>query len=383
MYNVRKVVVISRKNTFTAATPPNVQEILALKLHLQLPAPWHFNCKRNFSFNLRSQFHMADLTQTVKTLGGYMGLQLPEGKPYYPDFIKLNTARNSLEYILITRGYRTIYLPYFTCEVLLEPIKRLKIEYHFYRIDEVMDPIIDFLVDDQSCMLYTNYFGIKTDTVKQLSKTQRNLIIDNAQAFYAAPIAGVDTFYSCRKFFGVPDGAYLYTTVSERLELQRDSSIGRVSHLIKAVDQNIEAGYSDYVRNNDVLIDNEIKEMSLLTQKLLDAVDYEYCATKRKENFSFLQEQLGPLNLFRMRFAADDTPMVYPLLVNRPDLKAQLIARKIFVPTYWPNVYNWAQPDSLEYRLTKNIVSLPIDQRYSTADMLYMADLVKSLLINV
>jgi hypothetical protein len=56
-----------------------------------------------------------------------------------------------------------------------------------------------------------------------------------------------------------------------------------------------------------------------------------------------------------------------------------LIARKIFVPTYWPNVYNWTLPDSLEYRLTQNIVSLPVDQRYNTEDMKYMADIVKSL----
>jgi hypothetical protein len=322
---------------------------------------------------------MPESTQSVKTLGGYMGLQISEGKPYYPDLIKLNTARNSLEYILITRGYTTIYLPYFTCEVLLEPIRRLQVKYHFYKIDENMDPILDFKVDDKSCMLYTNYFGIKTETVKKLSKTQKNLIIDNAQAFYAKPTAGIDTFYSCRKFFGVPDGAYLYTTGTERLTLQTDSSVDRVSHLIKAVDLNIEAGYADYVRNNDVLIDNEIKAMSQFTQKLLDSVDYAGCATKRKENFRFLHEQLGDINEFKMQFAAEDTPMVYPLLVSQADLKSKLIARKIFVPTYWPNVYDWTLPDSLEYRLTQNIVSLPIDQRYNTEDMNYMADIVKSL----
>lgn len=311
-----------------------------------------------------------------------MGLQMPEGTPYYPDLIKLNTARNSLEYILITKGYTTIYLPYFTCEVLLEPIRRLQVLYHFYKIDENMDPIIDFQVDDKSCMLYTNYFGVKTATVKQLSNTQKNLIIDNAQAFYAEPISGIDTFYSCRKFFGVPDGAYLYTSSAERLTLQTDSSVDRVSHLIKAVDLNIEAGYSDYVRNNDVLIDNEIKAMSPFTQRLLDSVDYEHCATKRKQNFRFLHQQLGAFNEFQMPFDDEDTPMVYPLLISQPDLKSKLIAQKIFVPTYWPNVYEWALPESLEYRLTQNIVSLPIDQRYNTEDMKYMADIVKSLLTN-
>ena len=241
---------------------------------------------------------MPDSIPRHKTIGGYMGLQLPEGKPYYPDLIPLNTARNSLEYILVCKGFRTIYVPYFTCEVLLEPIRRLKLDYHFYHVDADLNPIIDFEVDEQSCMLYTNYFGVKTDTVKALSQTQRNLIIDNAQAFYAAPIAGIDTFYSCRKFFGVPDGAYLYISGETRLELETDHSIDRVSHLIKAVDSDIEAGYADYVRNNDVLIDNEMKTMSRFTQRMLCGIDYAYCASKRKENFAFLHEHLPEVYKF-------------------------------------------------------------------------------------
>lgn len=310
-----------------------------------------------------------------------MGLQLPEGDPYYPDLIKLNTARNSLEYILITKGYTTIYLPYFTCEVLLEPIKRLELYYHFYKIDENMDPIIDFQIDDHSCMLYTNYFGVKTDTVRRLSKTQKNLIIDNAQAFYAEPSAGVDTFYSCRKFFGVPDGAYLYTTGAKRLKLTADTSIDRFSHLIKEIDLNIEAGYADYVRNNDVLIDNEMKEMSKLTQRILAGVDYGYCAAKRKENFAFLHEQLSGINELNIRFSDDDTPMVYPLLVSQPALKARLIERKIFVATYWPNVYDWTLPESIEYKLAQNMVPLPVDQRYTLEDMQYMVEIIKDLVL--
>jgi hypothetical protein len=323
---------------------------------------------------------MPNFTHPVRTIGGYMGLQLPEGKQYYPELIKLNTARNSLEYILITQGYTTIYLPYFTCEVLLEPIKRLQLYYHFYKIDEHMDPIIDFEVDDHSCMLYTNYFGVKTETVRQLSETQKNLIIDNAQAFYAAPITGIDTFYSCRKFFGVPDGAYLYTQSPRRLKLTRDTSVERMAHLLKAADLDVEAGYADYVRNNDVLINNEVKEMSRITQQLLAAVDYDHCAAKRRENFKFLHEQFKDINEFHIDYDPEDVAMVYPLLLSKADLKAKLIGQKIFVATYWPNVFDWTLPESLEYQLAKNMISLPIDQRYNLDDMQYLVQIVKTLL---
>ena len=40
---------------------------------------------------------------------------------------------------------------------------------------------------------------------------EKNLIIDNAQAFFAKPLLGIDTFYSPRKFVGVSDGGILAT----------------------------------------------------------------------------------------------------------------------------------------------------------------------------
>lgn len=53
----------------------------------------------------------------AEPIGGFIGLQLDDGDLYYPDLIALNTGRNALEYILRIRKFKTIYLPYFTCEV--------------------------------------------------------------------------------------------------------------------------------------------------------------------------------------------------------------------------------------------------------------------------
>lgn len=39
------------------------------------------------------------------------------------------------------------------------------------------------------------------------------IILDNTQSFFQKPISGIDTIYSCRKYFGVPDGAYLSTNI--------------------------------------------------------------------------------------------------------------------------------------------------------------------------
>ena len=315
-----------------------------------------------------------------KTIGGYIELQLPEGQEHYPFFIKLNTGRNAFEYLLRIKKYTLVYLPYFTCEVLLEPLRRLSIPYRFYRIDQQLEPQIDFELEDNACLLYTNYFGIKQDTVRRLAKVVKNLIVDNAQAFFCPPVAGVDTFYSCRKFFGVPDGAYLYTESNTRLSLESDISVYRFSHLIKSIDLSIETGYHDYLKNNVILGNNPIKKMSVLSQRILSGIDYEDCRSIRNANFQHLHQGLARVNQLPINLDAIDGPMVYPLMIDQPGARKALIAKKIFVATYWPNVLEWASEDLFEHYLTRNLLPLPLDHRYRIRDMDHILETVRSLL---
>lgn len=107
-----------------------------------------------------------------KAIGGYFQLELYGNKTFpYSNLIHLNTARNCLEYILRTRRYEKIYLPYFTCDVLLEPINKVNIDYQFYDIDDSLEPIFDYnKIGENEAFLITNYFGIKTQFIEDLSK---------------------------------------------------------------------------------------------------------------------------------------------------------------------------------------------------------------------
>jgi hypothetical protein len=314
------------------------------------------------------------------SIGGYLGLELPVGSEQYPHLIRLNTGRNALEYILREKRYRKIYIPYFTCEVLLEPIVKLGLEYQFYSINEHLEPIIDFEIEPEACFLYTNYFGIKQHSVRYLSGKITNLIIDNSQAFFSEPLPGVDTFYSCRKFFGVSDGAYLQMKRKSNKRYPVDSSVHRFSHLIKNIDQGIQQGYGDYLKNNKDLENNPIRMMSPLTKRILSGINYSECARVRKRNFNFLHKHLKDYNLFKFNFPEEYSPMVYPFLWNDRQLKLHLIQRSIFVPTYWPNVFEWTDTRMYENYLARYIVPLPIDHRYSLYDMNYMLNTIRTFL---
>ena len=303
----------------------------------------------------------------MNSIGGYFELELPHGEEYHKNAIRLNTGRNAFEYVLRAKAYQKVYLPYYTCHVMLEPIQKLKLGYEFYSIDELFQPIFDFsIIKDDEVFVYNNYFGICDNQVKEVAAKCKNLIIDNSQAFYSMPLPGVDTFYSPRKFFGIPDGAYLYTDTLLDESFETDISYQRFEHLLGRADKGAEEFYTVFKKNDEALSNQPIKHMSKLTQKLLSSIDYNSIADIRRQNFNILHSHFKNSNQLKTNLELVAVPMIYPLLVsNGEQLKQKLIQNKVFVATYWPNVFEWANIESFEYKLAKYLLPLPIDQRYN------------------
>ncbi|MBG6234378.1 hypothetical protein IWX76_000933 [Pedobacter sp. CAN_A7] len=316
----------------------------------------------------------------MPSIGGYLELQLPKGEELYPTLLKLNTGRNAFEYILKVKRYKLVHIPYYTCEVILEPLKKLGIQFQYYTINEQMDPVLDFVIGSEDCLLYTNYFGLKQETVIRLSKLFDNLIIDNSQAFFSEPLENVDTFYSCRKFFGVPDGAYLQCTSDIRLKLVKDVSVERFSHLIKSIDLGIENGYKDYIANNRSLSNIPIKRMSALSQRILSGIDYKTCKYRRNSNFMYLHDFLEEYNDYSFDASSVNGPMVYPLLLSSSEIKNKLLDKRIYIASYWPNVLEWTTNKMYEHYLTTHLIALPIDHRYTHSEMKRILNVLKTIL---
>lgn len=316
----------------------------------------------------------------MQPIGGYFSLELPYGEEYHKDAIRLNTGRNCLEYILKTRGYKKVYLPFYTCEVVLEPFEKLGIPYEFYHIDlnfEIRDRLT---LKANEALLYVNYYGLKQRYVEQLAeKTGERLIVDNTQAFYAKPIDSIDTLYTCRKFFGVPDGAYLYTDKKLDEELDQDLSYDRMTFLDKRIDLGAEAAYNDFQNLSKSLVGQPIKLMSNLTLRLMQSIDYKRIAQQRRENYMQLHEALGSSNTISLSLEEDAVPMIYPYLAPVKGLREKLIENKIFVARYWPNVLGWTTEVDLEQLLAYQMQPLPIDQRYGEEDMKYIVEIIRNL----
>lgn len=316
----------------------------------------------------------------MDAIGGYFSLELPQREEYHKHAIRLNTGRNCLEYILRARGYKKVYVPYYTCEAVMDPIHKLGIPYEFYHLDVHFEIRDCFSLKEGEALLYTNYFGLKQRYVEQLAETiGTRLIVDNTQAFYAKPIPGIDTFYTCRKFFGVSDGAYLYCDKELDEEIEQDYSYDRVAHLVKRIDISAEDGFKDFRRVDDGLDNQPIRKMSKLTQRMMQGVDYKSAAQRRRANFQMLHEALGKENNLELHLDDDAVPMVYPYLVPMEGLREKLIENKIFVARYWPNVLDWTTKDDIEYLLAYQMQPLPIDQRYGENEMRYIINKIQVL----
>lgn len=315
----------------------------------------------------------------MKEIGGYFELQLRKGEHYHKGAIQLNTARNCLEYILRAKKYKKIYIPYLNSEVIWEPIKKLGIEHEFYSVDFKINPIFDKELAADEVFFYSDIYGIKCNTVSKLVKRfGKQLIVDNTHAFYSKPYDRIDTIYSPRKFFGLPDGAYLYTDTILDEDFEQDLAIPHMMHLMKRIEyQSGNAGYQDYLNYCASLVNQPIKKMSNLADALLANIDYENLRNRQINNFNYLHKALGSENRYEFdNFPEETCPLSYMFYSEDPSLRKRLIDRKIYVSTYWKETLNLVKKDSAEYRIVNHLLPLPCDHRYDKEDMQRIIDVI-------
>ena len=311
----------------------------------------------------------------MKEIGGFFGLEYIKNQEYHSKAIKLNSARYSIEYILRSRKYKKIYIPYYSDDSLLQPALNTNIQFEFYNINKEFEPIITKEILPDEVVLIINYFGLISDKLELMAKKYKNVIIDNTQAFFVKPLENIDTVYSPRKFLGVSDGGYLYSTCNY-IKLKKDVSFDRYKYILKRTDLSASSAYEDFIANEKVLDSLSILEMSNLTKALLSSFDYELIKKKRETNFYILHEIFNKVNEIKIpNTLLENGPMIYPLLLKN-NIKEFLIEKKIYIPTYWKDARKRVSANTFEAYLSENLLPLPIDQRYSKEEMLYMANLI-------
>lgn len=313
----------------------------------------------------------------MKEIGGYFGLETFSGQEYYKDLVGVNSGRNALLYILKARKYRKLYIPRFLCDSVSKLCEREGYTFEEYPISRDFMPVFDRVLMPDEALYIVNFYGqISNDLAESMKARWGNIIFDNVQAFFQKPVPGIDTVYSCRKFFGVPDGGYVACESGLPEPLSMDLSNDRMTHVLGRFEESASAYYRCFQENDERFYDLPLRGMSRLTCNLLKAVDYETVRKKRNENYAALDAVLGKRNSLRLN--APDGPYCYPFYCkNGMALKKKLAQSRIFVATLWPNVLDYE--GTLEKDYAENILPIPCDQRYDTCDMKQIIDEIERL----
>ena len=306
-----------------------------------------------------------------KQIGGFLELELPtKASNYHSGAIALTTGRSCLHLILKRCRPSKIYFPFYTCNATYEPAKLCGVTQEYYGINEQLEPITFPKLNANEFFLYVNYFGIKNTAVDELIQLYGcQLIIDNTQAFFQTKYPTPWSFNSARKFFGVPDGAYLYSKFNLNPQLEPNLRV-QYQHLIERLIGNLDSAYPIF-QDNERILDSSIMSPSPLSLRLLENIDYKAVKERRNQTFKFVHNYVGQYNNIDIDVGSIDGPMCYPLITSKPIDKKQLYEYGFFIPVYWKEILEkHVSGFEIEKYIASHLTAIPVDQRYYSADLL-------------
>lgn len=317
----------------------------------------------------------------MKEYGGYFSIEIKNGNEYYQYdstcLQRYNSARSAIIDAVRDGKYQKLWLPIYTCDSIKRALAKFQINYAEYHIDEYFRPV-DVSILPNELLLWTNYYGVFEEKWIQdnILKNYHDVLIDNTQAFFCKPQMNVYNVYSCKKFFGVSDGAYLIHQNLTCKPTKRFRSLPSALFLLKQVESGTNGAYEDYLLHEQ-RIENELLEgMSLLSQRILESIDYDETARKRQANYKYIEKHLNKYN--ELHFTINtQVPMIYPLLIKSKTLRTYLVQHKIYVSQWWKWVAEYPASNDFERYISEYLLPIPIDQRYAEQDMNEVIDIVE------
>lgn len=317
-----------------------------------------------------------------KEIGGFFEFGLSNSGQFpYPNALKYSSARSAFYDLIKQKQIKKIWIPKFICNSMIEPLKLLRIDILYYDLTDTFFPSLPKSLKNDEYLLYVNYFGICTSVqIKLLNLYPRDkLIFDHSQAFFLAPLDCLATIYSPRKFLAVAEGGLLETALDINPEYhlrEANEMLDQYQHgLIRCLTHASNA-YPQFKKSESKFNDCLPKEISPITQNILQSFNYVEIKKKRLENFRYLHEQLGDFNQLKISLDQIDSPLTYPLMMHKNAVD-YLISKKIYIPTYWLDSLDRVELDSFESKLISNTTHLICDQRYSIMDMKNQVDKLK------
>lgn len=326
------------------------------------------------------------------------------------DIVFLSTGRGAEGFVLDTIQERIpdidkiALVPSFTCETVLMPFLERKYKIVTYPIKETLEIDIEkfeetLVVSKAQVVLVHGYFGFNTlkgfnDIIEKYRKKGVLFIEDITQCLYSEfPALTSDyTVGSLRKWGPLPDGGYAVCRegrflnkpydYDEKLEKEKlDAAF--LKYLYLHEDKGNKQEFLSKFQTAEKILDEETKfyKISPSTVKVQNGLDVDELKRKRRENYSYLYEQIKELkscHIITPKLDKDAVPLYFAIFSKeRKELQEKLRDKCIYAPIVWPKPDNISHVCDEAEKLYHNILCLPIDQRYDLDDMERMVSHLK------
>jgi len=307
-------------------------------------------------------------------------------------------ARSGLYYLLKVKKPSRLWLPSYVCADIAGAPAQAGIPVSYFPANPVDGTDLESLaagIRPGEAVLLVNYFGTMPDEeVRDFVYSHPGIrwIEDRCQmAWSEDPPYGDWLLYSPRKLCGVPDGGLL---VGNRDSLSESPSADRPAPDRRHLEPLLmryedESGthnslwYERYKASEQAMA-TSLAPMSRLSREMLRRLPAANIIAARRANAAALTTDLAGLEgleILQCGLHCSGTPFCVPVRVeDAAGVGAALARRGIFCPRHWPQL---AAPESDwpdDWKLASAMLSLPCDQRYSTADMKTISNGVKDIL---
>lgn len=300
-------------------------------------------------------------------------------------------ARSAMMAVIERERPSRVWFPSYFCPSMLFAVESSAAKLCFYPVGAhlEMDPGFDVhSFREGDLVVVIDYFGFRPQGSEIQEWISRGVMViqDRCQSLLSDYDGETGHFqlFSPRKFFGFPDGGILISnSISSpefvsmpppardwldqtlyALGLKSSFDIGKSSsrewfELLQHAEKNIPCGFFS---------------MSDVSLRLLSAnIGAKAAATRRKANFRVLAEKLEEYALFS-NLPEGVVPLGFPVRVERRDkIQAGLFSKDIYPAIHWNLEGHCPAEYQHSLSLSKEIMTLPCDQRYGENDMLVLA----------
>ena len=250
-------------------------------------------------------------------------------------------------------------------------------------------------IENNSIVFVSNYFGLSDESqILKLLENEKNsgknivVIYDITQSLFATKNSSVVDFFvaSARKWLPIPDGAFVSCDQKFDADFERtpNEMVKNFVHASVLKFFKKKTGYTPkeyrklFVEAEEKLSQLKgFKQISEYSENYINNFDFSVLG-QRKQNYNQLLKLLNNKNItpcFNEKIKGEKIPFTMPILCkNRDDLRCSLMQNQVYCAIHWNQDFMPNEAKNKDY--SEQILSIPIDERYSTEDMKVLAKIL-------